>query len=233
MCGERLATQEECICTFCYMHLPFTEHHRLEHSPLEKRFWGLFPVEKAVAMFHHDGEETRRVIYSIKYWKKPMVGTHLAEAYTKELKQCGFFEGMDGIIPIPLHWRRQLSRHYNQSHYIAQGIHQQTGLPVWKDVVKRIKNNPSQARKNGAERKENVKGIFRLTHPERIAGKHILLVDDVVTTGSTLISCAQELAQAPDVSLSILTLAVAAQTALPTPQENTPEASVFGVPLME
>ena len=104
---------------------------------------------------------------------------------------------------------------------------------MWKQVVKRVKNNPSQVHKKGLNRKENVEGIFRLMHPERIAGKHILLIDDVVTTGSTLTSCAQELAKAPDVRISILTLAVAAQTPIPAPQNDLPENSVFGVPLME
>ena len=205
----------------------------LEHNLLEKRFWGLFPVERAAAMFHHDGERTRHIIYNIKYWGHPEVGTYLARMYAKELKESGFFEGIDAIIPIPLHWLRQLKRHYNQSHYIAQGFSMETGLPVWKDVVKRTTNNPSQTRKKGPERIANVAGIFRLLHPERIAGKHLLLVDDVVTTGATLTSCAQALAQAPDVRISILTLAIAAQTAIPALQDNTPETSVFGVPLLE
>lgn len=234
VCGERLSMQENSLCTVCRMHLPLTEYHRLEHSPLEKRFWGLFPVERATAMFHHDGERTRHIIYNIKYWGNPKAGTYLAAMYAKELKENSpFFEGIDAIIPIPLHWRRQLKRHYNQSHFIAQGISQETGIPVWKQVVKRAKNNPSQVHKKGLERKENVKGIFRLLQPERIAGKHILLVDDVVTTGATLTSCAQELAKAPNVRISILTLAVAAQTAIPALQNDTPENSVFGVPLLE
>lgn len=234
MCGRRLTAQEEYACATCLMHLPLTEYHKQEHSHLEKRFWGLFPVEKAVAMFHHDGEWTRRLIYHIKYWGHPDVATFLARTYAEELMEgSSFFEGIDTLVPLPLHWRRQLSRHYNQSHYIALGIRQATGIPIAKHVVKRVKNNPSQTRKKGLERRENVEGIFRLMHPERIAGKHILLIDDVVTTGATLTSCAQELAKAPDVRISILTLAAAAQTPIPALQNDTPETSVFGVPLME
>ena len=233
MCRERLSAQEGPVCTSCYMHLPFTKYHLVEHSPLEKQFWGLFPVGKAVAMFHHDGEKTRHIIYSMKYWRHPSVGRWLAETFAEELKEVNFFADIDGIVPLPLHWHRQLSRRYNQSHYIAEGIHNRTGLPIWKDVVKRVKDNPPQVHKKGVERRENVDGVFRLTRPERIANRHVLLVDDVATTGSTLASCAQELAKAPNVKISVLTLAIAARTALPFPKNDTPEASVFGMPLME
>ncbi len=171
-------------------------------------------------MFHHDGERTRRIIYHIKYWGHPEIGTHMAQFYAEELKtDTSFFDTVDAIIPVPLHWRRQLKRHYNQSHYIARGISKRTNIPILKNVMKRVKNNPSQARKKGLERKENVEGIFLLQHPERIAGKHILLIDDVVTTGSTLASCAQELAKVPNVKISVLTLAIAAHTAIPTLQD--------------
>lgn len=233
MCGNRLSSQESHLCTSCYMHLPFTNYHLLEHSPLEKQFWGQFPVEKAVSMFHHDGERTRHVIYAIKYWKHPEIATYLARMYARELKKNGFFEGIDAVIPLPLHWQRQLTRHYNQSHHIALGISKETGIPVWKNMVKRVKNNPSQTSVKSHERKLNVEGIFRLVHPQRIANKHILLVDDVTTTGATLISCAQELARASHVKISILTLAVASRVPIPTPQNDTPDISVFGIPLIE
>ena len=215
------------------MHLPFTEYHTVEHSSLEKQFWGLFPIEKAVAMFHHDGENTRNIIYNIKYYGHPNVGTYLASQYAETLKKSHFFDDIDAIIPLPLHWKRQIKRSYNQSHYIAKGIQKATGLPIYFHVVKRVLNNPSQTHLNAQQRMENVKDIFRLTHPEKIAGKHILLVDDVTTTGATLASCAKELAKAPYVKISILTLAVAARTSVPATQGDTIDVSVFGVPLME
>ena len=233
MCGERLMANEQHLCSQCYLHLPFTQYHLVEHNLLEKQFWGLFPIEKAVSMFHHDGEKTRHIIYQIKYYGHPEIGYHLAKQYADELKKCQFFEDIDMIIPIPLHWKRQLKRRYNQSHYIARGISHQTGIPMDKHVVKRVKNNPSQTRLNAQQRTENVKNIFQLTHPEKIAGKHILLIDDVVTTGATLTSCAQELAKAPDVRISILTLAVAARTSIPATQGDNIDVSIFGIPLME
>lgn len=232
MCGNRLTTYEKHLCTTCFMHLPTTDYHKVAHSLLEKQFWGLFPVGRAVAMFHHDGEQTRHILYDIKYWGHPELATYLASVYARELQESHFFEGVDAIIPLPLHWCRQMKRHYNQSHYIAQGIHQVTGLPIYKNVVKRTANNSSQTRKNAHERMENVRDIFCLKHPEAIAGKHLLLVDDVTTTGATLTSCAKELAKAPGVTISILTLAVAARTTVPAPEKDYIDPSSFGVPML-
>ena len=231
-CGKRLTSNEEGICTNCLLHLPYTGFHLLEHSPLEKHFWGLFPVERATAMFHHDGKQTRHLIHSIKYYHHPEIATMLATFYANQLQGTGFLDGIDAIVPLPLHWRRQLKRHYNQSHYIARGISQVTHIPIYKNVVRRVRNNPSQTHLTLRERIENVEGIFQLTRPELIAGKHILLVDDVTTTGSTLSSCARELAKATDVRISILTLAVAGRTALMSYDEETTDTSVFGIPIL-
>lgn len=233
MCGNRLSRQEHSICYSCLIHLPYTDYHTVEHSALEKQFWGLFPIEKAVAMFHHDGEKTRNIIYNIKYYGHPNVGTYLASLYAETLKESHFFDDIDAIIPLPLHWKRQIKRGYNQSHYIAEGIQKATGLPIYNNVVKRVLNNPSQTHLTAQQRLENVKDIFLLKHPEKIADKHLLLVDDVTTTGATLTSCAKELAKAPNVKISILTLAVAARTSVPATQGDNIEVSVFGVPLME
>ncbi|MBR6035833.1 MAG: ComF family protein [Bacteroidaceae bacterium] len=233
MCGHRLGANERYICNPCLMHLPYTYYHTVEHNLLEKQFWGVFPIEKAVALFHHDGARTRRIIYNIKYWGRPKLATHLASMYAQELKDEHFFDDIDCIIPLPLHWRKQLKRGYNQSHYIAQGIRQVTGLPIYYHVVKREENNPSQTHLNAHERQENVRDVFRLTYPEKIAGLHVLLVDDVTTTGATLASCAKELVKAPQVKVSILTLAVASRTPMPASQDDTLDPSSFGLPLME
>lgn len=232
MCGNRLTGHEQHLCMTCFMRLPMTDYHKVEHSLLEKQFWGQFPVGRAVAMFHHEGEQTRHILYNIKYWRHPELATYLATIYAKELQEIQFFEDVDAIIPLPLHWRRQMKRHYNQSHYIAQGISKVTGLPIYKNVVQRTTNNLSQTRMNAHQRQENVKGIFLLKHPETIAGKHLLLVDDVTTTGATLISCAKELVKAPGVTISILTLAVAGRTPIPASQDDYIDPSAFGIPLL-
>lgn len=233
MCRNRLTSKEDYICTSCLIHLPFTNYHLVENNPLEKYFWGLFPIERAASLFYHDGEKTRSIIYHIKYYHHPEVGKTLAAQYAKELKEYQFFKYIDAIVPIPLHWKRKLKRNYNQSYYIAQGISQSTGIPIFNDVVKRVINNVSQTQVKKHERKENVKNIFKTFHPEKIKGKHILLVDDVTTTGSTITSCAQELAKIQGVKISVLTLAIAGRNSLPIEKENEVDISVFGIPLIE
>ena len=233
MCRKMLNSEEKALCTSCYMRLPFTGYHLLKENSLEKYFWTLFPIQRATSLFYHEGFRTRHIVYTIKYYGRPKVGYYLAQNYARELQDAHFFEGVDAIVPLPLHWKRQLSRHYNQSHYIARGISSVTGIPVYTNVVKRIKNNPSQTHLSTRERVKNVEGIFQLKRPERIAGKHILLVDDVTTTGSTLTSCAKELAKASHVTISILTLAVATQSPLIIVKNTEVDSSPFGIPLVE
>lgn len=234
MCHHRLAHQEKYICTVCLMHLPFTNYHQVKHSVLEKQFWGLLPIEKAVSFFYHDGADTRQLIYHIKYFEHPELGTYLGSIYAEELKRAHFFDHIDMIIPLPLHWRRQMKRHYNQCHYIAKGIAKVTGLPIKKNVVKRKRNNTTQTHLTPHQRMENVKDVFLLKHPEEIEGKHILLIDDVTTTGATLIACGKELIKAGNVKLSILTLSVSGgRTTVPDYEGEHVETSIFGIPLME
>ncbi len=234
VCNTTLSIHEKSICTSCLLHLPRTDYHLVEHSPLEKFFWTQFPIEKAVSFFHHDGNKVRSIIYALKYHANPNTGIDIGHIYAQELQaESDFFSTIDCIIPMPLHWMRQLKRSYNQSYYIAKGISQSTSIPIYNNVVKRIKNNPSQTQKNHTERKTNVANIFKLTNPTKIAGKHILLIDDVVTTGSTITSCAIELSKAPNVRISILTLAIASRTPSPTSPNDIPDSQIFGMLLTE
>lgn len=232
-CNRRLMEGEECVCTACTLMMPRTDYHLLEHSPLEKNYWGVIPIEKAVSLFHHDGEVSRRIIYSLKYWKRPDVGRWAGRFYAEELKATtNFFDGIDCIIPVPLSWHRKMKRGYNQCYEIALGIKAVTGIPICDNAVKRIKNNPSQTTKNRTERKDNVEGIFKITDSAKISGRHILLVDDVTTTGATLLSCAKEIARAENVRISILTLSLATKTPVPKAGEKVDE-SLFGLTLVE
>ena len=123
-----------------------------------------------------------------------------------ELQRDGFFDGIDEIVPVPLTKERLRQRGYNQSEEIAKGINEITGLPINKDAVKRIVFKGSQTRRSRWDRQENVEYAFKLTHGEPIAGKHLLIVDDVVTTGATIIACAKELVKASNVKISVLSL---------------------------
>lgn len=127
-------------------------------------------------------------------------------AAARELKAAGFFDGIDLIIPVPLAKEKILQRGYNQSEEIARGVATVTGLPVVTDAVTRIRNTESQTSKIGVQRVDNMEGAFQLTLPEKITGHHVLIVDDVVTTGSTVCACGKELMKAGGVSISVMSL---------------------------
>lgn len=133
----------------------------------------------------------------------------LAEVTADELSATDFFDGIDALVPMPLHYLRRYKRGYNQCDYIAEGIRRVTGIPVVNGVLKRVRNNPTQTHLQINEREQNVANIFRVVHPERLENKHILLIDDVMTTGSTLHAALQELQHIPGIRLSVFTIAYA------------------------
>ena len=174
---------------------------------MAKLFWGQIPVERAAALFHYESHaETANIIYQLKYKDHPEIGPLMGRMMAAELQKEEFFDGIDVIVPVPLTRERLRQRGYNQSEEIAKGVSEITGLPINKDVVKRTVFQGSQTRRSRWERQENVEYAFQLTHGEPIAGKHLLIVDDVVTTGATIIACAKELAKAGNVKISVLSL---------------------------
>jgi ComF family protein len=209
ICNKRMGAGEKSICFLCLSDFPRINAHSIEGNPIEKLYWTHLPIERATSFFFYDSIESREVIYHTKYFKDPKVGEAVARVMAEELMTTDFFDGMDLIVPIPLHPRRLRKRGYNQCDFIAKGISEVTGLPIEKDAVRRIVDNSSQTHLSVKERKENVIGIFQLVHPEKVRGKHILLVDDVITTGATSISCGQELAKAGVVKISVVSMAYA------------------------
>lgn len=207
-CGRRLSPSEQVVCVSCNMHLPRTGFHlHAEDNPMARLFWGIIPVERVAALFYFEpGSKSANVVYDLKYHNHPEIGVIMGRMIAKEFCESGFFEGIDLIVPIPLARRRQRHRGYNQSRCLAEGISQITGLPIVDDAVCRTHFEQSQTRIGRWERQENVKDVFQLKKPDTIRGRHILLIDDVVTTGATIIACARELLKASEVRLSILSL---------------------------
>lgn len=208
ICGERLSVNEQVICATCHMHLPMTHY---EQSPLDnplcRLFWGQFPIERAAALFFYVPQSpSSKMIYDMKYRSMPEIGEGLGKITARQFAEAGFFEGIDALVPMPITRRRQWQRGYNQSMEIARGMKAVTGLPIYNKVVRRIHFHESQTAQHAWERLRNVDDAFRLSAPDRIAGKHILLIDDIITTGATVIACGKELAKAPDVRISILSL---------------------------
>ena len=208
VCGNRLTLEEHSVCGYCLRKIPYTNYQiNPKSNDLAKIFWHLLPIENAAALFfYYSHSDTAKIIYDLKYHNKPEIGTDLGHFAAEWFSKSNFFDGIDAIIPIPLAKKRLRHRGYNQSFEIAKGIQQVTDLPIMNDVVVRTEFKDSQTHLQIHERQENVKNAFLLKNAESIAGKHILLVDDIVTTGATILSCGQELCKAGDVKISVFTL---------------------------
>ena len=212
VCGTPLMRGEEYICLRCNMGLPRTNFHLREENPVEKLFWGRIPVERAASyFFYHRGSDYRLILRALKYNGCKELGEVMGRSMASELLPTGFFEGVDVIVPVPLHRKKKKLRGYNQSEWIGRGVAAVTGLPMDITSVSREKNTETQTRKSIFERWENVEGTFVLHNPEQFTGKHVLLIDDVLTTGATAIACAAAFTGVDDIRFSVLTLAVAGQ----------------------
>ena len=205
VCGEVLSRQEQDICLNCLYKLPKIE--KIHQSELEKVFWGKFNVERVASYFYYRKESPySRLLHKMKYGNHPEVGSRLAIMAAESLAKEGFFDGIDAIVPLPLSKKKERKRGYNQCDYIAAGLSRATGIPVIKGAVVRATSNETQTHKSREERWKNVEGIFTLASPEPVQGKHILLIDDILTTGATLTSCAATMQQEGNCRISIFTL---------------------------
>ena len=211
VCGRRLSLTEQTLCVSCNMHLPRTDfHHDAYDNVMARLFWGIIPVERAAALFYYEAHAgASNILYDLKYHAHPEIGRDMGHIVASEFAESGFFDGIDMIIPVPLAWKRQWQRGYNQSFFIARGISRTTGLPVCNKAVCRTKFEKSQTLIGRRERQENVADVFRLKNADAVRGRHVLLVDDVVTTGATMVACARELLKAGDVKVSLLSLGFA------------------------
>ncbi len=214
ICGGRLPRGEAVVCSLCEATAPLTHLWLSEDNPLRDRFAGLLPISRATAFFWYvEGSAWREAIHRFKYGNMWRTAYDLGRWYGACLKDSGLYDDVDVVIPVPLHWRRRLSRGYNQSEYLADGIARELGVKVDRQCVVRHRYNDSQTSRSRDDRWENVEGIFRVSHPERLRGKHILLVDDVLTTGATIISLGETILHSgDDVRLSVAVLATPRHT---------------------
>ena len=179
-------------------------------NPVEQVFWGRVEIIAATAYFFFEKESRfAKIIHQLKYHGKKEIGIEMGRIFGAELKDSSRFNEVDLIIPVPLHWKKQKKRGYNQSEFIALGIAETMGKSIDTYTLYKAIETETQTRKTRYERWENVENIFRLTSADKITGKHILLVDDVITTGATLESCATTLLKENNTKVSIATLAMA------------------------
>lgn len=206
-CGEAISGKINNICISCRGDLAFLNIRVFENNPVQQLFWGRVNFEKATAFtkFEKNGK-MQKLLYALKYNGVKDVGVTLGELAALEIGTSDFFKNIDVIIPVPIHAKKLKKRGYNQSQFIAEGIQNITELPVYSQVIKKELNTASQTRKKRFERFENVSNTFTLIDSISLKNKHILIVDDVVTTGSTLEACANALLQVEGVKLSLLTI---------------------------
>ncbi len=209
-CGNRLVTQERFLCIDCWSDLPVTDFHLNKENKVAKLFWGRVGIENATAFFaFNKGSKYQHLVHFIKYKGMKELGFEVGRRFGFTLLQSPEFKNIDVIIPVPLHPKKQKIRGYNQSEWIAKGIAETLNKTLIVNNLIRNLHTSTQTRKNRYERWENVENIFEVIDKQQLAGKHVLLIDDVVTTGSTLESCAFQLLQAENVKVSIATLAFA------------------------
>lgn len=210
MCHTLLRADEKLLCDTCLEDLPYTHFLGAEDTEVRRLFKGFLQVVRASSHLYYNAmTDSCRIFFAFKYYNQPKVAVLFGRRMAEELQQTAFFDDIDLVIPVPLHPQKEQDRGYNQSQRLAEGVRDVTGLPINTSAVVRTKNTVSQTGLNPEQRRENVRDAFALLHPEEVAGRHILLLDDVVTTNATLVSCASELLKAPDVRISILTLGFA------------------------
>lgn len=209
VCGACLDDGEEVLCLKCDIGMPRTNYHLRADNPVEQRFWGRFPLERATSYFRYckDGDY-RRILFRMKYEGRQDDAEAMGRLMAADLVRSGFFEGVDVLLPVPLHPDKQRLRGYNQSARIAQGVSAVTGIPVSVGNVRRLKFTETQTRKSAHQRWDNVDGVFEAVDAAAFVGQHVLLLDDVLTTGATLTACADALAGVEGVRFSVLALAV-------------------------
>lgn len=184
-CNNTLLKNETHLCTSCTAQLPCTNFHLTRDNPVSKVFWGRVKVENAFAFLHFKKEGmVQKLLHEIKYNGYKELATHLGVLYAHDLLKAGL--SFDAIIPVPLHNSKLRARGYNQSEYFAMGLSQVLKTAILTDVVERITATESQTRKGRFDRWMNVKEVFHLAQPQAVEGKHVLICDDVITTGATI-----------------------------------------------
>lgn len=207
VCNEQLVHSEECICLRCLYKLPRTYNFKQLDNAAEQLMAGRIPFERiATFCIYVKGGMLPPLIHQLKYHHQKKVGILLGRIFGEDLRGSDFLKTIDVIVPVPLHPKREKSRGYNQAEVIARGLSESTSLPVVVGNLNRILFNPTQTKRSKTQRWENVKHIFHVEDPNIFAHKHLLIVDDVITTGSTIEACGIALQECPGIKISVATL---------------------------
>lgn len=210
-CGSSLFLNEDILCTRCLFQLPHTGFHRQAHdNQVVRSFWGRVPIEGGAARyFFRKSGPVQQLLHNLKYNHAPEIGILVGRIYGRELLESDIFRSVDVIVPIPLHPDKEKKRGYNQAAMFARGLGQGMGRPVDDKTLYRAVYTETQTRKSRLRRWENVKSVFALRDTTSLQGKHILLVDDVITTGATMEACILKLLEIPGTRVSVAAIATA------------------------
>lgn len=209
-CGTLLLEGEDTVCTTCRYLLPKTGYENNPNNPLAQMFFGQMPFKAVMAEFFFSKTgKVQHLIHGLKYHHCRENGIFLGQEIGKSLLKAHDYQGVDCIIPIPLHPKKEKIRGYNQSHIIAEGISEIMNIPIAEKCLVRSVFTDTQTKKSREDRYQNVKDIFEVRNPSQLAGKHVLLVDDVLTTGATLMSAGKALMQVEGIKISVATVACA------------------------
>lgn len=217
VCRRILRSDEEILCTACFSKVSQTGIFGEPGNVVERLFWSKTPVVRAASWLRYmPGNHVGEMLHALKYAGMVRVGRMLGRAMGRVMNRHSFFSGVDLIVPVPLHRHRERERGYNQSLEIARGVADVTGLPLNASAVVRAVDTSTQTLLTAEARMDNVKGAFVVARSEDIVGKHVLFIDDVLTTGATTISCLKAVSDAPwfagsNTRMSVLTLALAGQ----------------------
>lgn len=211
-CGSDLLEEDNLLCLKCINDLPHTGFAGIANNPVEKHFWGRLPVTAAHSEFYFSKEFLiQHLIHQLKYKGDTRIGSYLGELMGKNMLGSTRFNSIDALIPLPLYADKERKRGYNQAAIICNGISSVMNVPVLNGHVIRRHATDTQTHKHRTERWENVKGSFMLANENALKGKHLLLIDDVITTGATLEACGSVILELENIKLSIATLAYAAK----------------------
>ena len=208
VCGKPLVAQEKFLCIHCSMQLPYNHSIELAHNPIEEMFMCRLPVMAAGALLTFRAETiSQHIVHLIKYGGDIRLAHLMGATIGYQLAQSHRFDDCDVLLPIPLHRIKQRQRGYNQSAELCKGIATSFNRPIDTTSVKRTRNTSSQTHRSRIERVENMMDVFAVRNPDALRGRHVLVVDDVITTGATTESCCKAILQVPGTKVSIVTLA--------------------------
>lgn len=210
-CGKRLhATEDDLLCSNCITQIPTTGHCYHDTNQITELFFANdVPLEYGCTFFNfRKCDWTQNLLHNMKYFNHPRLAKELGKYAARELVRLGRYSGAEWIVPVPMHYDKVGTRGFNQAEIIAEGLSEMMNLPIYKDAMTKTVNTTTQAFMQWDERVANASKIFMSKRVGELCGHHILLVDDVFTTGSTLIVCSRKLLEAmPDCRISVFALA--------------------------